>query len=58
MKPFLTNKGCLENNNIITRDGEKIITNYRIVGKRFNEHYINIVERSSDFKHSKMLFSV
>ena len=35
-----------------------MITNDRILAKRFNEHYINIVERSSAFKPSKMSFSV
>ena len=33
-------------------------TNDRILGKRFNEHYVNIVEWSSGFKPSKMSFSV
>ena len=33
-----------------------MITNDRILAKRFNEHYINIVERSSGFP--KMSFSV
>ena len=58
MKPFLTNKGCLENNDIILLDGEEMITNDRILAKRFNEHYLNIVERSSGLKPSKMSFSV
>ena len=58
MKPFLTNKGCLENNDIILLDGEEMITNDRILAKRFNEHYINIVERSSGFKPSNMSNSV
>ena len=57
MKPFLTNKGCLENNDIILLDGEEMITNDRILAKRFNDYYINIVERSSGFKPSKMWFS-
>ena len=57
-KPFLTNKRCLENNNIILVDGEEMITNDRILAKYFNEHYINIVERSSGVKPSKMSFSV
>ena len=57
MKLFLANKVCLENNDIILLDGEEIITNYRILAKRFNEHYINIVDRSSGFKPSKMSFS-
>ena len=34
-----------------------MITNDRILAKRFNEHYINIVERFSGFKPSKMSFS-
>ena len=57
MKPFLTNKGCLKNNDIILLDGEEMIINDRILAKRFNEHYINIVERSSGFKRSNMSFS-
>ena len=43
MKPFITNKGCLENNDILL-DGEEMITNDRILAKRFNYHYINIVD--------------
>ena len=35
-----------------------MITNDRTLAKRFNEHYINTVERSSSFKSSKMSFSV
>ena len=38
-------------------DGKEMITNDRILAKHFNEHYINIVERSSGFKPSKMSFS-
>ena len=46
---FLGNKGCLQNDDIILLDGEKIITSDRILAKCFNEHYINIVKRSSGF---------
>ena len=35
-----------------------MITNDRILAKRFNEHYLNIVEHSSGFELSKMSFSV
>ena len=35
MKPFLTNKGCLENNDIIVLDGEEMITNDKILAKCF-----------------------
>ena len=58
LKPFLTNKGCLENSDIILLDDEEMINNDKILAKRFNEHYVNIVERSSGFKPSKMSFSV
>ena len=57
MKPFLTNKGFLENNGIILLDGEEMITDDMILAKHFNENYINIVERPSGFKPSRMLFS-
>ena len=58
MKSFLINEGCLENNDIILLDGEEINNNDRVLAKRFNEDYINIFERSSSFKCSKMSFSV
>ena len=58
MNPFLRNKGCLENNDIILLDDEEMITNDRILAKYFNEHYRNIVKRSSGFKLSKISFSV
>ena len=57
MKPFLTNKGCLENNDIVLLDSEEMITNDRILAKRLNGHYVNIVKRSRGFKPSKMSFS-
>ena len=57
MIPFLTNKGCLGNNDIILRDGEEVIANDKILAKHFNEHYVNTVESSSGFKPSKMSFS-
>ena len=39
MKPFLTNNGCLNNS--------------KRLAKRFNEHYINIVERSIQIDNEK-----
>ena len=49
MKLFLGNKLCLGNDDIILLDGEKMITSDRVLANRFNEHYINIVKRSSGF---------
>ena len=39
MKPFLNNNGCLNNS--------------KRLAKRFNEHYINIVERSVQIDNEK-----
>ena len=50
IKPFLTNKGFLENNDITITEENKVITNERELAKTFNEHYINIVEKSSGIK--------
>ena len=38
LKSFLTNKGCLENNDIILVDGEEVITNDRALAKYLNEY--------------------
>ena len=50
IKPFLTNKGFLENKDITLIEGNKIITSERQLAKIFNEHYLNIVEKSSGIK--------
>ena len=47
IKPFLIKKGFLENKDITLIEGNKIITNEKELTKTFNEHYINIVEKSS-----------
>ena len=54
MKPFFTNKGCLDNCDIILRDDKKMISDDKRLAKLFNEHYINIVERSSGLKPEKL----
>ena len=50
IKSFLINKGCLENSDIMLRDGEKMITDEKKLVQLFKDHYINIAERSCDFK--------
>ena len=50
IKPFLTNKGFLENKDITLIEGNKVITSERELAKTVNEHYINIVEKSSGIK--------
>ena len=46
IKPFLTNEGFLEKNNITLIEENKVITVKREPEKNFNKHYINIVEKS------------
>ena len=50
IKPFLTNKGFLENNDITLIEENKVITSEEELAKTFNEHYVNIVEKSSGIK--------
>ena len=56
IKPFLTNKGCLENSDIMLINDEEMVTDNETLAKTFNEHYINIVEWSSGLKPEKMEF--
>ena len=49
-KPFLTNKGHLNQQDIMIFDGKKIIANETELVEVFNNHYINIVEKSSGIK--------
>ena len=50
IKPFLTNKGHLNYQDIMILDVKKIIANETELAEVFNNHYINIVEKSSGKK--------
>ena len=50
IKPFLTNKGRLNHQDIMIFNGNKIIRNETELGEVFNNHHINIVEKSSGIK--------
>ena len=50
MKPFLSNKGHLENVDIMLNHNSKIVCNDHELVKVFNEHYINIIEKSGGEK--------
>ena len=50
IKPFLTNKGHLENAEIMLIQDKKIISNENELVKVFNKHYINIIEKSGGQK--------
>ena len=47
IKPFLINAGHLNHQDIMIFDGKEIITNEIELDEAFNNHYINIVEKSS-----------
>ena len=52
IKTFLKNKGHFNHKDIITFDGKKIITNETQLAEVFNNHYINIAEKSSgNYQH-------
>ena len=48
-----TSKGCFDNSVIMLRGDNEMITDDKRLAKLFNEHYINIVERSCDLKPVK-----
>ena len=50
VKPFLTNNGCISNDFIGIENDDNLICNEQELVELFNEHYINIVEKSSGKK--------
>ena len=47
MKPFLTNMGHNNRNEIIIKKGNKTVIDGRELSETFNKHYENIVENPS-----------
>ena len=56
IKPFLTNKGCLENSDIMLINDDDMVTDDKTFAKTYNKHYIKTVERSNGLKPEKMEF--
>ena len=52
MKPFLTNKGHINGEEIILKCDNETITESSVLLEMFNSHYINIVEKTSGKKPS------
>ena len=50
VKPFLTNNGCRSNGFIGIENEGKLICNEQELVELLNEHYINMVEKSSGKK--------
>ena len=50
MKSFLINKGKLGNPEFMLQDKGNIVSDESVLVKTFNEHYVNIVEKSSGKK--------
>ena len=50
IKPFITNKNGLSNNSITLINNNSIVTDEKILTSIFNDHYINIVEKTTGVK--------
>ena len=50
IKPFITNKIVLSNNNITLIQNNSVITDDKELTSLFNDHYINIVEKTTTVK--------
>ena len=46
MKPFVTNKSGISNDNIMIVDNERLITDDKELARMLNDHYINIIEKA------------
>ena len=55
---FFDKQGCFENSDIMLRDHEKMINDEKKLVQLFNDHYINIVERSCVFKTEKVKLDI
>ena len=55
IKPFLTTKGNLENPETMLQGKGNIVSDESVFVKTFNEHYINIVEKSCVKKPKNIL---
>ena len=56
LKPFVTNKSGVSNDNIMIVDNECLITDDKVLARMLNYHYINIVEKSSGVKPNSIDF--
>ncbi len=54
VKPFLSNKGGLAKNDIMLVTDEKIVSDELELSEIFNNHYINIVEKTSGRKPTSL----
>ena len=58
VKPILSNKGGLASNDISLVKNNEIVTDDQKLTEIFNDHYINIVEKSSGTKHCNIADTV
>ena len=57
IKPLITNKSGLNNNNIMLVEKDSLITKDEEIANILNDHYINIVEKSSGLKPSEINYN-
>ena len=54
LKPFLTNKGSFSEDQLSIEISNQLVTDEKTLADTFNEHYINIVEKSSGQKPTSL----
>ena len=54
LKSFLTNKGCFSEVQISIEVNDELVSDEKIFPEIFNQHYINIVQKSSGTKPSSL----
>ena len=52
IKPFITNKSGISNNNIMIIENDSLVTDDKKLATVFNDYYINIIEKSSGIKQN------
>ena len=50
IKPFLTNKGFIPISDISLKEGNEIITTDKDLPETINNHYVNIIAKTTGFK--------
>ena len=54
IKPFLTNKGFLSENETTIIENDEVTTDEKILAEKFNNHYTNFIERSCGVRPTKL----
>ena len=56
IKPFLTNKGFIANNDISLKEGNETIITDKGLSETFSNHYVNIIEKTTGPKPDTVFY--